>query len=396
MRFLFKDISEVYTPLQRIGEAAMAVEEGIIRWIGAADELPETYRNWPDISLGNRGILPGLIDCHTHLVWGGNRLDEYTRRARGESYEEILEAGGGIYNTVMATRAASEDQLFSLALERAHHFLQEGVTTLEVKSGYGLEPEAELKMLRVVKRLDQHFRQRFFPTLLAHVVPREWDRVDYLRMFCNELIPTVARENLATAVDVFCDRGAFSIAETRKIFEAALDSGLAIKAHAEQLTHSGATRLVAEMKGLSADHLEQTTADDWRALALHGTVGTILPGATVILRKAFPDLGAMRDAGVALAVATDHNPGSSHLYSLMLCLQLASALGGLSVEEALASGTATAGRALGRPELGNLKVASPADFVVVDGPDALSPFYHWGKNCIKQVYVGGDLAWRVG
>src|SRR5690625_1155247 len=249
--------------------------------------------------MGGRGVLPGLIYAHTHLVWAGDRLDEYRLRSKGAAYEEILEAGGGIHNTVSATVAAGEEELLELALERARVFLAGGVTTLEIKSGYGGEPEAELKMLRVIRSLQERVPQRLVPTLLAHVIPQGWERAEYLRVFTQELIPIVAREGLATAVDVFCDVGAFTLPETERIFEAAVSHGLAVKAHAEQLSHTGATELVARFRGLSADHLEEATPQDWQALARAGSVGMSLPGAAVLLRQRCPDARARWAAGAA-------------------------------------------------------------------------------------------------
>jgi imidazolonepropionase len=390
MTTLFTDITELYTPFERLTTAALVVAAGQIVWLGAQRDLPAAYAALPPVSLGQQGVLPGFVDCHTHLVWAGARLDEYLQRARGASYEAILEAGGGIYNTVSATQRASEDELFALAQARAALFQRGGVSTMEVKSGYGLEAEHELKMLRVIRRLAAELPQRVVATLLAHVIPKGWTRTAYVDMFCRELIPEVKRSGLAEAVDVFCDRGAFTLAETEQIFSAALDHQLAIKAHAEQIEHTGVSKLVADLQGLSADHLEQSTADDWQALAAAQTVATLLPGATVLLRKAFPDLRGLRAAGVKIAVATDHNPGSSPLYSLILALQLATALGGLSVEEALIAGTAHAADALGKPTIGRLAVGSAADFIVVAHERALTPFYTWGHLPIERLYIGGN------
>src|SRR5690625_2758603 len=288
-RNLFTNISELWTPFERVEGAVLATQGDEIAWVGPAGELPVGYRDWPELDLGGRGVLPGLVDAHTHLVWAGDRLDEYRLRSTGAAYEEILESGGGIHNTVRATVAASEEELLELAFARAQVFLAGGVTTLEIKSGYGGEPEQELKMLRVIHTLRKRVPQRLVATLLAHVIPQGWEREEYLRVFTEELIPAVAREGLATGVDVFCDVGAFCLPETRKILEAAAGHGLAVKAHAEQLSHTGATKLVAEFGGLSADHLEEATPEDWQALARSGSTGTILPGATVLLRKPFPD-----------------------------------------------------------------------------------------------------------
>lgn len=392
MHQLFVGVSELYTPKERLEQAAFAVQDGQFVWVGTESSLPGDYRSWPRTDLGGRGVVPGLVDAHTHLVYGGERLGEYLQRARGESYEAILAAGGGIYSTVRATAKASEVELFELARARAHIFLAQGVTTLEVKSGYGLLPEAELKMLRVIRRLKATLPQQVFPTLLAHVVPQGWARGQYVEMFCQELIPEVARSGLAQAVDVFCDQGAFTLEETRAILEAALSHGLKVKLHAEQLAHTGATRLAAEMGALSADHLEQATPEDWRALAQSGTVGTVLPGAAVILRKPFPNARAMWDAGVKVAIATDHNPGSSPLYSPWLAMQLTMSLGNLSAEEALLAHSENAALALGRTDLGKIGVGARADFVVVDSAHALEALYRWGHLPIHSVFVAGAPA----
>jgi imidazolonepropionase len=389
---VFTGITELFTPARRIEDAALAVRNGRVEWAGRASELPGHLSDLPREDQGGRGVLPGLVDCHTHLVWAGDRLDEFVLRSRGASYEEILEAGGGIHNTVRATVAASEDELLDLARERARILLGNGVTTLEVKSGYGLEPAAELKMLRVARRLTEEGPWRIEPTLLAHVVPPGAARADHVERFCSELIPEVARERLAGAVDVFCDRGAFTLDETRAILKAALANGLRVKAHAEQLEWTGATRLVCELGGLSADHLERTGPEDWAALAASGTVGVVLPGATVLLRKRFPDVRAMLETGVKVAVATDHNPGSSPFYNLFLALQLAMALGGLTAEEALAAGTTNAAAALGRPDLGRLEPGAAADFLVVDSAHALEPLYRHGHTPLAGVYVAGRRA----
>lgn len=389
MTQVFRGISELYSPFVRYQQAALVVQDGRVAWVGLEANLPEAYKQFPSTDLGGRGVVPGIVDAHTHLVYGGNRLGEYLQRARGESYEAILAAGGGIYSTVRATDAASEDELYESAKARAQTFLAQGVTALEIKSGYGLEPEAELRMLRVIRQLKENLPQHVFPTLLAHVIPKGWERSKYVQMFCQELIPEVAKTGLAEAVDVFCDQGAFTLPETRQILEAALTHHLKIKLHAEQIAHTSATKLAAELEALSADHLEQSTSEDWQALAKSGTVGTVLPGAAVILRKPFPDARAMWDAGVKVAIATDHNPGSSPLYSPWLGMQLTISLGKLSAEEALIAHTAHAADALGQKGLGRLEVGSAADFVVMDSASALEPLYRWGHTPLSGCYIGG-------
>ncbi|MDR7435827.1 MAG: imidazolonepropionase [Armatimonadota bacterium] len=387
---VFTGISALYTPFERLEQAAIAVRDGRISWMGPEGALPAEYRSWPREDLGGRGVLPGLVDAHTHLVYAGSRLEEYLRRAQGESYEAFLEAGGGIHRTVRATQAASEEELLNLARARLRKLLAGGVTTVEIKSGYGLTVEHEIRLLRVIRRLGEEGPCRVFPTFLAHVIPTGWEREAYIQAITEELIPEVARGRLAEAVDVFCDRGGFTLDETRQILEAALRHGLRIKAHAEQFERTGATRLLSELGGLSADHLEATIPEDWKALAQSGTVGVILPVAAVVLRKPLPDARRMWDAGVKVAVATDHNPGSSPVYSLLLALQLAVALGGLSVEEALVAGTANAALALGKPELGRLINGAMADFLVVNSREALELFYWWGDSMVHSVYVAGE------
>jgi len=391
---LIKGISELYTPHEAVPNAAMAVADGRVAWVGAEAAVPLRFSTWPSVDLGGNAVIPGLVDSHTHLIWAGDRLDEYLLRARGASYAEILAAGGGIHETVTATNDASEPTLLMLARRRAGAFLRGGVTALEIKSGYGLTTEGELRMLRVARRLGEEGSQRVTTTLLAHVPDKSLPRGDYLERFLSETLPEAARLRLADAVDVFCDEGAFTLAETRRILEAALTYGLKVKAHAEQLTHTGAARLVAELGGVSADHLELATADDLAALAAAGTVATFLPVAALLLRRPTPEMAAVRASGVRVAVASDHNPGSSPVFGLLPVLQLAVAIWGMSVEEALVAGTANAGLALDRPEWGNLAVGSVADYLVIDSPRALTPLYTWGSPSLKEMVIGGRTVWR--
>ncbi len=390
---VFTGIAELYTPFERVTDAAIAVDNGRVAWVGPDSDLPRTYTEWPLEDLDGRGVLPGLVDSHTHAVWAGTRIDEYAMRSRGASYEELMDAGGGIHATTEATQQASEDELVALAQARLERFLSRGVTTVEVKSGYGMEREAELKLLRAIRRVADNGPQRIASTFLAHLIPQTWDRAAYVAMVVEELIPEVADDDWAEAVDVFCDRGAYTLEEARQVLEAGLNLGLSIKAHTEQLSRNGATQMVSELGGLSADHLEKATAEDWLALARSGTVGTILPGAALLLTRSLPDARAMWDAGVKVAVATDHNPGSSPVYSLPLALQLATALGGLSVEESLIAGTAHTADALGKPDLGRLEPGAHADFLVTPGPHALEPFYRWGEVALERAYVAGQPVW---
>ncbi|HRP46770.1 MAG TPA: imidazolonepropionase [Trueperaceae bacterium] len=389
-----KGISELFTPYEAVPNAAMAIVDGHVAWVGAEAALPSAYAAWPSVDLGGNAVIPGLVDSHTHLIWAGDRLDEYLLRARGASYPEILAAGKGIYETVAATRSASEASLLLSARRRAGAFLRSGVTALEIKSGYSLDTEGELRMLRVARQLGEEGPQRVTTTLLAHVRDKDVPRETYLATFLSETLPEAVRLGLVDAVDVFCDEGAFTLTETRRILEAALTYRLKIKAHAEQLTHTGAARLVAELGGVSADHLELASAEDLGAMAAAGSVATFLPDAALLLRRGTPDWATVRASGVRVAVASDHNPGSSPVYGLMLALNLAVATLGMSVEEALVAGTANAGLALGQPTWGTLAPGSVADYLVVDSPRALTPFYTWGSPSLREMVIGGNTVWR--
>lgn len=386
-------ISELYTPFIRVPDAAIAIEDGNVAWVGPRRDLPDAFATLPSDDLGGRAVLPGLVDCHTHLVWAGSRLAEYVARSHGEDYEAILARGGGIMATVRATREATEHWLADAAVARARGFLRGGVTAMEVKSGYGLDTENEVKMLRVVRRLAGETQQRVTATLLAHVPDPAVDRTVYLDGFVSETLPEVVRLGLADAIDVFCDRGAFTLSETRRLLEAGAEAGLQLKVHAEQLVNTGAAQLLAELNGASADHLEVATEADFAALAAAGSVATLLPGAAVMLKKRIPPAATLRAAGVTVALASDHNPGSSPLFGLLPALQLASALAGFTVEEALVAGTANAADALRRPAWGRIAAGSVADFLVVAGAEALLPLYSWGDPQLAAVVIGGQTVW---
>lgn len=407
---LIRGVTELYTPFERHQDAAMVVGVGAaaaaggagnpvgdaeqIVWVGPESELPGDYRDLPSLNLGGRGVLPGLVDSHNHLVWAGSRVAEFVSRSAGADYEAILAAGGGIMATVRDTRDASEARLAAVARRRIGAFLRGGVTTLEIKSGYGLDTENELKMLRVARRLQAEGPQRITTTLLAHVPDPAVDRSYFVDRFVRETVPAAAADALADTIDVFCDRQAFTLDESRRILEAGIEAGLQVTAHAEQLSHSGAARLVAELGGLSADHLEQATAEDFEALAAAGSVATILPGAAVGLGLPLPAASLTRPSGVKVAIASDHNPGSSPLYGLLPAMQLAIALGGYTATEALIGATAHGADAIGRPTLGRLSAGSPADYLVVDGPAAMLPLYSWGHSRLHEMVIGGRSVWR--
>ncbi len=390
---LVTGVSELYTPYERVEDAAFVVAGGAFGWVGRAAEAPPEAAALPRVDLGGRGVLPGLVDSHTHLVWDGSRVAEYALRSRGATYEELLAAGGGIHATVRATRAASDERLLALARRRAAAFLRGGVTTLEVKSGYGLTTEAELRQLAVARRLGAEGPQRVTTTLLAHVPDPDEDRGRFVDRFVAETVPEAARQGLADAIDVFVDRGAFTLAEARRILEAGAAAGLHVKAHVEQLTRTGGAKLVAELGGASADHLELATDEDLAALAAAGVVATVLPGAAALLRAGLPSAERLRASGAKVAVASDHNPGSSPLFGLLPALQLAVAVYGLSVEEVLVGATAHAADALRLPDVGRVAPGARADFLVSAGPEALLPLYAWGEPQVAEVVVGGVTAW---
>lgn len=383
--------------LHAVRDAALVWEGGMIRWVGPEAEVPGEYKSFETVDAGGALVVPGLIDCHTHLAFGGWRADEFALRCLGRSYLEIARNGGGIARTVRETRELDEPAL----LARTRGFLEEmgrlGVTTVECKSGYGLNVEAELKLLRVYQELAETQPLGIVPTFLgAHVVPPEFegDREGYLDLLCDELIPLVASARLAEFCDVFVEETAFSVEEARRIFDAARRYGLRPKLHADQLGDGGGARLAAEVGAVSADHLEHANDDGIRAMAGAGVVAVNLPLATLYLRQ--PPFPARRfiDAGVPVAVATDFNPGSAPSYHLPFALTLACTHSGMAPAEALKGATCYAARAVGRAgRIGSLEPGKQADFVLVDAPDVDHWLYHLRPNAVLATYVNGALFW---
>ncbi|MDU9395648.1 imidazolonepropionase [Pseudomonas sp. zfem003] len=353
-----------------IEQGALLTEGALIRWVGPLAEAPDTG-DARRVDLGGAWVTPGLIDCHTHLVFGGDRSAEFEQRLEGVSYAEIAARGGGIASTVRATREASEDELLASAVTRARHLLRDGITTLEVKSGYGLDLASERKMLRVARRLGEVLPVTVKTTCLAaHALPPEYAgrADDYIEVVCTEILPALAAEGLVDAVDAFCEHLAFSPAQVERVFQAARGLGLPVKLHAEQLSSLHGSSLAARYDALSADHLEYMTEDDAIAMADAGTVAVLLPGAFYLLRETqLPPIDALRRHGVTMAVASDLNPGTSPALSLRLMLNMACTAFRLTPEEALAGVTLNAARALGLAErCGSLEAGKLADFVAWD------------------------------
>ena len=383
-----------------IRNGALASRGGRIVWVGPEEELPsppgECAREVLDLE--GRWATPGLIDCHTHLVFAGDRSGEFEARLKGATYEEIARAGGGIRTTLAATRAADEESLLREAVPRFLGLHAEGVTTLEIKSGYGQNPDTELRMLRVARRLGESPSVDVQTTLLAaHVLPPEFEghREDFLEMVREEMIPRAITEGLADAVDAFCEGIAFTVEECREVLQVGRAAGLGVRLHADQLSDGGGARLAAELGALTADHLEYTSEDGVRAMAKAGTVAVLLPGAFYFIREERPPpVAGFREAGVPMAVATDLNPGSSPLNSILLAMNLSCTLFGFTPEEALRGVTVNAARALGlEGDRGTLEEGKKADLAIweIGHPRELS-YWIGGRPCKGVVKNGTPTA----
>lgn len=374
-----------------VHDAAVAIRNGRVAWVGKRADLPSTFASDERIDAQHRLVTPGLVDPHTHLVFAGSRAAEFDLRNQGRSYLEIQQAGGGILATVRATRAATGEQLLSGALARLDRFLASGVTVVEAKSGYDLTVDGELRLLAVLAEAKQSHVVDVSPTLLAHVPPpdpEQSDRAAFVRAFCDELIP---RAN-CDAVDVYCDAGAFTLDETRAILSAAKSRGKRLRVHAEQLTHTGAAELAAELGAASVEHLEQLSDAAPAKLAAAGVVCNLLPGAALTLKLPWPDARRMIAAGCAVALGTDCNPGSSLTESLPLMMTLACTQMGLSAAEAWLAVTRHAARAVGRDDAGRLSPGARGDVVLWDADDHRQVPQHFGVPLVRAVVVRGTLA----
>lgn len=378
--------------LKIVNDAAMAVVDGRIAWVGGASAWTGDAATTVDV--GGAAVVPGLIDPHTHAVWAGDRLADFDARAAGATYEEILAAGGGIRSTVKATAAATREELVALAKARIDSLMRSGATTIEVKSGYGFSMAAEMAMLEAIAVLAESSRARggprIFATLLIHLPPVDAaDRRGYVEQVCGELILVVARRRLASAVDVFVEREAWHVDEAAEMIARAKQHGLGIKLHCDQFHSVGGVELGVRMGALSVDHLEAAGEEQIALLAGSKTIATILPGVSLHLGIPAAPGRKLIDAGAAVAVGTDLNPGSSPLYSSAAALALAVRMNGLTAQEALVSGTVNAACALGLDDRGRLEAGCAADFLVLDSGDWRDLIYKMGANPVREVWVGG-------
>jgi len=377
-----------------VDDAALVFDDNGILWAGEESRLPEAFAGHESIDCGRRLVVPGLIDCHTHLCFGGWRGDEFEMRLQGRSYQDIAAAGGGIRSTVAATRASPREQLLEKALLSLKGMLDLGVTTVECKSGYGLEAATEIKQLEIYRELDTLQPVGLVPTFLgAHMVPDEYrqDREAYIDILCGQLIPEVGQRGLARFCDVFVEQGAFSIAEARRILDAARRAGLGLKVHADQLSNGGGARLAAELGAVSAEHLEYADADGIGALARAGTVAVSLPLASLYLNERYLPARDMLDAGVGVAVATDFNPGSAPSYHLPLAMTLACLNQKMTPQEVIKGVTNVAARAISaQHRIGSLQAGYAADIAIIDAPNLNHWLYHFRANACCGVIKSGQ------
>ncbi len=387
----------ISAPYGAIVDAAMAVKDGKIAWVGPRAELPEFDVMSTPLYRGKGGwITPGLIDAHTHLIFAGNRANEFEKRLQGATYEEIARSGGGIISTVNACREASEADLFELGRKRLNALAKEGVTTVEIKSGYGLDTETELKILRVARELGKHHHVDVKTTFLgAHAIPPEYkdDVEGYVDLVINEMLPAVLAEDLADAVDVFCENIAFSVEQTERVLTAAKNAGLDIKLHAEQLSNQGGSAMAAKLGAKSVDHIEYLDEAGVIALSKSGTCATLLPGAFYFLRETqMPPIELLRKHKVPMVLASDYNPGSSPLCSSLLMLNMGCTLFRLTPEEALAGMTRNAAKALGiEDKVGVLAAGMQADFCLWDITTPAELSYSYGAGTCIEVVKNGHL-----
>jgi imidazolonepropionase len=374
--------------LRIVPDAVIAVHEGRVAWVGPRSQWTGTA--YHEVDLGGRAVVPGLVDPHTHVVWGGDRLDDFESRASGITYEQLLAAGGGIRHTMRETARRSPTELARIASPRVRRLVQAGATTIEIKTGYGMTPSAELRLLEVIEILRQTVPARLVPTLLFHVPPTDpVERQQYLSYAMRELIPAVAREGSATAIDIFVEQEAFTVAEAEILMQAARMHGLGVKLHADQFHVLGGVELAVRLGALSVDHLEASSPAQHAAIAASTTVATILPGVTLHLGMRAANGRALIDAGAAVAVGTDCNPGSSPLFSQAAAMGLAVRINGMTPAEAFTACTANAAAALGLHSVGRLNPGMRADLCVLRGNDWRELPYLMGDDAVESVWLDG-------
>lgn len=400
---LLKNISTLYTctsdggqaEIHPVTDAAIAWSDGVIEWVGRESDLPAKWRadQVEKFDAGGRIVIPGLIDCHTHLCFGGWRADEFEMRIAGRSYLEIAKAGGGILSTVTATRKATEDELYEKASSLLNEIMKSGVTAIECKSGYGLSTESELKQLRVYRRLAEAYPVHLVSTFLgAHTFPPEYkeNRRGYIDLILNEMIPAVADEGLAEFCDIFVEESAFTVKEAREILEAGKRYGLMPKLHADQLTPGGGAELAAEIGAASADHLEQISDEGIERMSAAGVIAVTLPIASLYTQQPYLNCRGLVDGGVGVAIATDFNPGSAPSHDLHLAMMLTCNHGRLTPAECLKGATIYAAKAIGLAErIGSLEAGKSADFNVIDAPDINHWLYHFKRSIPVRTFLSG-------
>jgi imidazolonepropionase len=382
-----------------IRNGGILIRDGKIERVGPSDEIEKNVGDAEVVDAGGRVVMAGFVDAHTHLVFAGNRIEDFERRSQGETYEQIAKAGGGIWSTVEKTRAASEADLLAQAKRHANWFLRCGTTTAEAKSGYGLTVEDELKILRVMRQLKKEVPLEIVPTFLgAHAVPRDLSPDEYLDLVITKMLPRVAAEKLADFCDVFCERGFFNIDQSRKILSAAKKVGLSLRGHVDQLTNSGGAKLMAEMGATTADHLEQTDEQGITALRKANVQPVLLPGSVYALGSSrYPRAREMIEAGLAIVLATDFNPGSSPTPSMPMVQSLACTQMKMSPAEAITASTVNAAYSLNRGDsIGSLEPGKVANFVVFDCEDYRELAYWFGMPQTHSVYVRGKCVSRSG
>jgi imidazolonepropionase len=393
MGILITNASEILTMSDGLGivkDAAVLIEQGKIKAVG---KVKRPRRECKIINARGMIVCPGFVDSHTHLVYGGSREDEFAMRVEGLSYEEIAKAGGGIARTVEMTRATSAEELFLLAMERLRRMVQHGTTTVEIKSGYGLSPTEEFKMLRVIKRLKKQSPLDIIPTYLVHTIPRQMKRRDYIDLVTEEIIPEVSKKKLAVFCDIYCDKIAFRKKESMKILVTAREHGLGLKIHADQLSNSGGARLAAALSCTSADHLEYTSRSAIKAMKRAGVVPTLLPGATFYLQhKKIPDIKAYQKIHAPVAIASDYNPGSCMIYSMPKIIALACIVFGMRVEDAIIGATTMGARALDlHHRIGSIEPGKQADIVILNVDNYKKIPYQFGEDIVRYTIKKGRI-----